>query len=499
MAIRFSKYIDINSSVQGASGVIGRNFMERLFDTNPLIPSGASLDFDTATDVSTYFGSSSKEYARALFYFSRPSKLGTFPTAISFARWVDEAQAPQIYGARLTQTLAQLKTITTGAFSLTLGVDTHVLTGIDFSAATTLADIAAALQTAIRTQTGTMWTAATVTYNSLRGSFDLVGGSAIAAAVSVQAPGSGTDITFDIGWLPNDPCIGAIWSNGSLAESITDTLTNSVAVSDNFGSFDFVDSLSDDEKVEAAEWNQAQNVKYIYLPSVSAGESSALSALIRDIEGVGLTLSPLSDEYPEMLPANIFASTDYSQPGSAQNYMFQVAALTPSVSTTALSDFYDDLNINYYGRTQNAGNNIDFYQRGVLMGLPSAPTDINTYANEIWLKDAIGVVIMNALLISTEIPANQKGRSQLLALISTVAQQAVINGTISVGKLLNDDQKAAITGITGDNQAWLQVQNIGYWLDVQIVLISGQYVARYKLVYSKNDVIRKVIGDDILI
>ncbi len=499
MAISFRKYIDIISVVGGVAQVPLRELIGRLFSVNPLIPTGSYLEFETLAEVGSYFGTTSDEYKRARFYFTRVSKNGTLADKISFARWVDADQAPQIYGAPLTLSLNELKTITTGAFSLTLGVDTHVISGLDFSGAANLAAIATIIQTAIRTQTGTMWTAATVTYDATRGSFDLVGGSAIAAVVSVQAPGSGTDITFSIGWLPNDPILGAIWSDGALEETITETLTLSANASDNFGSFLFMPSLTLDQIVEAATWNAGENNKYMYVIPVSADNASAYRTALQNIGGNGVTLAPLSTEYPEMLPMIILSSTDYTQANSVQNYMFQQADLTPSVSSTETSDTYDGLLINYYGRTQSAGTNIDFYQRGVLNGLSTDPSDMSVYANEIWLKDDVGSSLMNLQLALTEIPANAQGRAQILTVIQQSANRAVNNGTISVGKILTDTQKATITMLSGDPKAWYQVQNIGYWYDCNIAFEDPNYTGNYILIYSKNDVIRKINGRHVLI
>ena len=40
-----------------------------------------------------------------------------------------------------------------------------------------------------------------------------------------------------------------------------------------------------------------------------------------------------------------------------------------------------------------------------MMGSPVNPSDQNVYANEIWLKDAATVAIMNLLLSLSQLPA----------------------------------------------------------------------------------------------
>lgn len=160
----------------------------------------------------------------------------------------------------------------------------------------------------------------------------------------------------------------------------------------------------------------------------------------------------------------------------------------------------DSLRVNYYGRTQQAGQLIDFYQRGVLQG---SVQDTNIYANEMWLKDRAGADIMTLLLALPKISANDTGRSQVLGCLRNVIDMALTNGTISINKPLNYTQKTFITTITGDDTAWVQVQSQGYWLDAQIqeytVDDRVEYKIVYLLVYAKDDVIRKVEGTHSLI
>lgn len=424
-------------------------------------------------------------------------------------------------------------------------------------------------------------------YNGLNfGGFFLAGGAngIVSNPLIVEAGGGGTDITVSglLGWIPEITIVngasinGAIWSSGSAAETITETLTNSANASNNFGSFTFLTNLnlSLQNVHDAAIWNLDQNVMYMYSVAVTPANANAWSSQtapgLGAVGGVGLTLSPpisismqgtvtsssttlsglssnsllsvgmpvsgtdiatgtviqslsgsnsviLSQaatgsstgtytfttlQFPEMFPMMIEAATDYTKLNSVQNYEFQqVAGLTPSVSTDASADVYDALFINYYGVTQEAGQQIAFYQQGYLQGstIPTNIIDMNAYVNEIWLKDAATAALMNALLTLNEIVASNAGVSQILTILQTVINQALNNGTISVGKQLNNNQKLFITAQTGDPLAWYQVQNSGYWVGVAISQDGLTYIATYTLIYSKNDVVRKIVGTHTLI
>lgn len=500
MAISLTRYVDITSGVGAGNDVATRQLIGRFFTENPLVPTGSFVTMTSADEVNDYFGSFSEEFGRAAFYFGWISKNITNPPAMSFARWANVATAPQIFGSKGAQSVASWTSITTGSFTLQLGATTHTLSTMDFSAAASLSDVAAVVQAKIRTQTGSMWTAATVVWDSTRQSFDFTGGLTGAAVVVVTPGGGGNDIASQLGWLADD----TILSDGAAAQSITDVLSESAGADNNFGSFAFMPTLTLDQVVEGATWNQTLDNEFLYSVRVAVADASDWSSALLLIGGITLTLaSPVQDEFPEQVPMMIEAATDYTARNSVQNYMFQIFDLTPSVTTDASADMYDELRINYYGQTQTAGQLIQFYQRGLMMGQSTDPLDQNVYVNEIWLKDASAAAIMTILLSLTEIPANAAGRAQLLVILQSVIDQALLNGTIEAGKFLTPAQKLFIGSITGNPLAWLQVQNNGYWVDARIVseVIDSvtQYKAVYTLIYGKNDVIRKVEGRDILI
>jgi len=292
----------------------------------------------------------------------------------------------------------------------------------------------------------------------------------------------------------------------SASDTLTECLAASVDFSNDFGSFLFIPAtpLAIDDVEEIATWNNAQNVMYMYCEHVTSANAATWSAALEGYAGLALTLEQ-TDEYHEMIPMIVLAATDYTSINGTQNYMFQMfPTLTPTVTTTTLSNTYDALRVNYLGQTQTAGQTISFFQRGDLMGGSTSPIAMNVYANEQWLKDAMSSSILNLLLALSKVSANKTGVAQLNAIINGVINQAVINGSISVGKDLDDVQKLYITNVTGDDKAWHQVQSIGYYVTVAMQSYVGtggstEYKAVYTLVYAKDDTVRAVEGTHILI
>ncbi|OJW21170.1 MAG: hypothetical protein BGO49_24460 [Planctomycetales bacterium 71-10] len=502
MSIDISRYIRVTSGVGAGANLGVRQLNAMLITTNPLCPTGTFLSFASAANVGSYFGTTSDEYKRATFYFGWVSKNVTSPQALNFWFWNEDADVPsRIYGKPNPALLPAFTAISSGSFTLTLGGATHTLTGINCSAAGSLSAVAGIIQTAIRAYSsgGSAWTGATVAFDATRGSFNLTSGASGDDSVAVTAAVS-NDLASPLGWLA-----GAIFSNGQGARTIPDMLTQLNNTNDNFGSFAFMDALSLDEVVSAAEWNDSlpSNVKFMYSVPCTASNASALSSALRGIGGSTLTLAPLAAEYPEMCPMMILAATNYNGRSAVQNFMFQEFDLTPSVTTDGDADLYDSLLVNYYGRTQSAGQNVSFYQRGLMFGLASDPSDQNTYCNEIWFKSACTARLMNLLLALSRVSANSTGRAQILASLQEVIDLALFNGVISVGKPLNSTQKLYITNATGDNAAWHQVQDVGYWVGcvIESYVASGvtQWKATYTIIYSKDDTIRRIDGTDILI
>jgi hypothetical protein len=297
-----------------------------------------------------------------------------------------------------------------------------------------------------------------------------------------------------------------VLSPGASVQTIDAALQASADISTNFGSAAFIMTLVSDEIVTAARWVDGQNVSYMLCARYAVlADGQTLYAAISGLAGTALVYAPTAGEYDEMEPMILEASTDYTRRNATQNYMFNQFNLTPKIVTDGQADAHDAIRGNYYGVTQTAGQQIAFYQRGLLTGDGTAPTDQNVYANECWFKDRAQSALLTALLALPKISANAAGRSQILTILQGPIQEALFNGTISVGKSLGIVQQLAVTDFTGDDKAWYQVQAIGYWVDVVISPVvnpqngTTQYEANYTVVYSKDDTVRKVNGTHILI
>lgn len=499
MAIPFNRYINITSGVGAGASVRTRDLIARLFTTSDQVPTGEIVEFTDLADVATYFETTSEEYLRAQFYFSFLSKNTSRPKRIAFARWANVDTSAQLFGATASTVLANYQAITAGAFTITLATAPSEITGLDLSGAASLSDVAGILQTDIRALGGD-YVAVTVTYNAVRTrfEFDLVttGANTLSVTDGAQSPLS------VIRWTG-----GARISNGVDAETVVDALTETTLATNNFGSFAFIPELTLDQYDEAGSWNAAQNVLFQFMVPVEDADAEDFSARLIGLAGLGMTLRQQADEYPEMLPMNVLAATNYTRRASVQNFMFQQqSGLSPLVMSADQANRLDALRVNYYGRTQTAGQFIDFYQRGFLGGGATAPINMNTYANEQWLKDFAGARLME-LLLNKRVSANATGRGDVINILGGeggVIEIALFNGTISVGKTLTQIQRIFIAEQTGDDLAYQNIQNDGYWLDATVQSETDttgavNFIIAYTLIYGKDDVVRRIDGTHTLI
>lgn len=498
MAISQTRYILITSGAGGKSAAGRKELIARLMTTNHLAPTKGILEFGGGSstalkNVGAYFGSTSDEYKFASKYFGYVAKDARTPAKISFARYSKEATAAQLISTEAVPALSAFTSIEDGSFKLKIDDTEASVTGLDFSEATSLADVASAIETKLQT------TFDGSAFEFSNGHFCFTAADAGVAKIYPMTDGaSGTSIK---GLLRLGSSNNPVVSDGVAAETLTESLDRIANTSNNFGTFDFVESLTNAEVEEIGKWTAAQNVNFQFHHAVTAENYSDVQAGVNGLDGVGLTLG---DATASFMPMAIAAAIDYNRPGASTNFMFtQFNSETPTVTSDVDADKYDKKKINYLGATQQAGKDIAFYQRGFLQG---DIADMGVFLNEQWLKDAILTEFLNLLLALKQVTANEDGAALAKGIIvSIVENEAKQNGVIQSGKTLNNVQKAYITSVTGDYSAWRDVQTNGYWLDVNVQELQNdnngltEYKIDYLLVYGKGDSIRKVTGTNILI
>lgn len=507
MTIPISKYVAITSAAANTDGANRKDLILRVFTTNALFAANTVYEFTSSSDVSAFAGSTSQEYEIASAYFGWISKTATQAKKISFMRYSFDALDPYMYSTQDLTALATLTAITDGSMIINLGGTSYTITDIDLSTATSYADVASILQTAIQKNTdgGELWTAATVTYSATNSAFYLTGGETGENEIGyAETAESGTDLSTLIGWSTS---AAPILSEGTEGQTITDILNKTIDLSTNFLTFGFV-SASDcyDNLDLIGAWTTEQNNNYRCSFDLGASNYAEGIAIAAKYEGLTAQYNinyGLESSVPAWVMSCILpATTNYDKTNGVKNYMFQEFDsfdISVGVNDGTFYQTLDNLNINYNGQTQKSGKTIAFYQNG----FNTDGTDTAVFDNEAWLKDAITTDMLNAFLGLDFISADNDGIAILTGVLTGNCEEALNNHVFSTGKTLTTAQKAYITQLTGDENVYLDVQTNGYYFDIEITTeTSGNatiYVGSYTLIYLKNDTVRKVEGSNILI
>ena len=489
MAISQSKYINIVSSASGQAAVGQRDLIGRVFTSNYLVPTGQVVEFDGGVlgalpSIGDYFGTTSAEYSFASKYF-QANKNGTAPQKLSFARYASEATAAQLIGGRNAATLSQLQAETAGTLNVSVNGAAKEYTAINLSSADSLQAVATQLTSTVSGD------GMAVTYDAANERFVLATTETGAGQTLTQATGT---VAVLLGWD------NGILSDGTDGATALETVSASAELSNNFFTFCFLDDLAIADITAIAEWTSVQNVRYMFSITATVDNASQIVTAVQNYDGVAVTLDKFN-AYAGFMPMSRFAAVDYTQPNAAINMAYQqFTGVEPSVVTDTEANMYDAMRVNYYGATQQAGQQVSWYQDGVLQG---SIADMGVYANEAWLKDNIAVNILNLRVVLNTLPANQTGVAMVLAQLTQSITLALSNGVILPGKTLDSTQKAFITQLTGNEDAWMNVQSTGYYVTADLVQYTDNGMQKYKvsylLVYSKGDSINYVDGRDIMI
>lgn len=507
MAIPISKYVKILSLAGGAPEVFFKSTMGRWFTTNALAPMGKVLEFTSAKNVGLYFGQSSDEYAYANKYFKFISKKNKQPKLISFARYTTSAVGASILSGFNTFSLTSIQaeasdlSLTVSYVDPSLGLQSGSVAGdnlttlaSEITAASSLADVATALQKAIRTiEVGeaTPFSDATVSYENVEGNGYRFVLTLPAGYGSFQAC-EGT-LASVLGWS----IAYAILSDGNNGtNSIAQEVERVMDASDNCYTFAFIEELDLTDIEAVAEWNTNANSQYIYMILVKTQSIAATYANALQDYDCALVYDNLG-ELQVYQPMAVGACVDFQKSDASVNFMYQqFTGDTPTVSTEEVSDALDALKVNYYGATQTAGKLIAFFQRGKCLGQFA---DMTIAFNAIWLKNSVIVNTLNLFLLNDSIPANADGKGKIEANLNDVWAQGISNGVILRNKTITPSEKAFIEAQTGDDMAWQAIQQNGFWFNstIETDAQTGEKFFSFLLIYGAADQIRKVEGTHI--
>ena len=498
MPISMKKYVDIKSGINNIRTATEKELIARIFTTSDFVPKQEVIECESLDEVKDIFGISSEEYNIAEKYFGFINKYARSPKKISFGRDYSEGFNGYVIARRNSAPLSEYKELNVEAFGVKYGDLNHTkspISGSDFNSCSSLSDVATLVQGWIRTmfEDDDVLQTLTVTYND--GKFVVDTGNTDNVLLTFS------ETVADMMGL--SALSGAVSSVGAEETNYTDVFKNSYEISNNFATFIFL-GLDDKDELSTLATFVKQNYpsEFMMVIPVDVEHFRDIQSAVANIDGVSLEHCYTEDtKYNFVLPMAITATTDYNKENGTVDYMYtQDSNMGIAIDNDEYAKDLDELKINYYGRTQQAGQKLAFYQNGVLQGNYQ---DQNIYVNEIWLKDALVTKFLNYMLLTANWYANKAGQSIGQGLIVDIIERAKLNGTITTEKEISENDKNYIYNITTDENAWRQIYQLGYYLitSIEKVKINNQdtYQFNYTLLYSKGDSIKKVEGQNILI
>ena len=462
MSIPASQIVKINPRVLQAGG---RDLvMNGLFLTkNNLIPtSSIAMSFATADDVGAFFGTASDEYKVANVYFAGYNNSFKKPRNVIFGRRVDEAASAFIRGGALSGSTATLldtfKAITAGTLTLLIGTDTIAATGIDFSAATSLSDVASILTTALNGGDDDP----TVTYSSLTKAFTITSGSTGASALAGYATGTVAEP------MKLTQASGAVLSQGSDALDVTANLAAVRAVTENWATFTNLYSASDAEMLNLSDWASSQGTEYLYVcwsqdaQLLSQSDSTSIAVQLKDAQAGATTLMYGDVTYAAFI-MGCAASIDWERVQGTINFAFKSQdGIAANVENATQASTLLAKRCNFYGNYATRNDNFVWLYNASMFGDYNF---IDPFVNAIWLNNAMQVACMTGFENSPRVPYNEDGYTQVRAWLMDPINRARKNGVIDAGVVLSEAQKAEVIREAGLDIT-SNLENEGFYLQV---------------------------------
>ena len=447
MAIPASHIVRINPRViAGGSSDLELNglFFTKCTD---IATDNMVLAFTSPATVKDYFGADSPEYGVSLDYFAGYLNKFSAPRKLFFARRVDASVPGWLRGAPLTASLPELKGVANGGLALRIDGKTCALTGLSFSSAVSLSDIAAKIGQALATDTpGTV-----CTYSSLYKAFQITSPTAGAdSEVSyATAPMSGTDLAGLLGFTQD---AGAVISSGMDALSVAAQIDAVRQKTENWFSFSTLWEAGDDEHAALAAWASA-NYGWHYAgwtdnPTTALATSAADPASKQKAANYDHSSMTFGSERHAAFLMGSIASVAWLRVRGTVTFAFKRQAGLPATAIDeAAAAALEAKRCNYMGRFATRNAEFVFYYPGILSA--SDYGYIDAYANAVWFNNKLQAALMDGLTTVGRTPYTELGYTLIRAWMLDPVAAALNNGAIEPGVNLSELQKSELINEVG--------------------------------------------------
>ena len=540
LAIPASQIVQVTPSVLSAGGT-GLDLQGLFLTTSPRVPTGTVLAFPNLLAVRQFFGASSQEAAIGQTYFLAFDNSNIKPASILFTQYNLADVGAWSRGASLSgMTVSQLQAIPTGTLTVMIDGVSTTSGPITLGGATSFSGAAEAISLALGLQgpqsasfqgaiTNTTLSVTAMTPGGMINIGDQLAGTGVTAGTTIVAQTAGTpgrdgtytiddsqSVAAPIAMTTNRPVVsfdpvsfafvtasattgadssitaptgpiavalhmdapsGAIVSQGAVAASPTEFMTEVTAFTQNWASFTTLfdpDAGSGNAvKQEFAAWVNGTIDNYLYAawdtdptPTETTEATTSLGAILdlSQSSGTACIYSPLQGPTIAAFLMGSIAAIDFTQFNGRKTMAFrQQSGVAPDVVSGTVAANLEANTYNYYGNWATANDEFTFFYPGSLTG----PFDwIDSYVNQIWMNNQFQLALMELLFNAGSIPYNQAGYTLIKAACQDVINQALDFGAIRTGVTLSQAQIAEVNasaGVAIDGLLFTQ----GYYLQVR--------------------------------
>ncbi len=398
-------------------------------------------EYNSMTDVAADFADTDEEYLAAQIFFSQVPR----PTVLYISRRNTVATKAELVGGAASTLPGDFSSYEDADIDINIDGTVRHLTGLDFSAITTMEDVAAVLQTALNAAvTGT-----TCTWSATTGKFTITNATA----------GSSHTLSFMVGVSEDDIvqslCLGSACGGSIIpgfdVETAAQCLNAIEEKNSKWYGFAFTKEVNDDQIfcLAAAAWAEARTKLFCNTTkdanTIITGNTSSLAYALKTLD-YSRTFSvygpTVVDSEGDVIATNDYAAisvfargatVDFNAENSTITYKFkQCPGIAPvDLSATHASNLIA-ANCNYYTQfgTALSGDAVTILAEGVCAN--------GRFLDEVvgidWLQNAIQTDVFNFLFQSTtKIPQTDAGVTGIVQVLSSDLEQAVTNGLAAPG------------------------------------------------------------------
>lgn len=384
--------------------------------------------YTTLEDVALDFELTDPEYLAAVLFFEQTPR----PSTMMIGRWAEDATSGLIYGGSNDTVVGDWTGITTGSLKLSIDGTPREVTGLDFSAATTLTGVAAVIDTALTSWADCAWdgsrfvitskatgAASTVGYSVTPSAGVDVGTLMLMKSGEASAPIDGIAAETPAACAQILADISNVWFGLTFAQLNTEGASR-ISVANHLAVAALIEGLS---------------IRRMY--AVTSDDTDLPDPLYLDDFAYAAKQLAYKRTFTQYSTENINAAVSAFARGFAVNFSANNSMITlmykqePGIVAEVLTETEAQ---GVAGKNCNVFveyvNDTAILQNGVMAS--------GNFFDEIhalsWFEDALQNAVYNLLYTSkTKIPQNDAGQNMVVSTCVGVCKEAVFNGMASAG------------------------------------------------------------------